>query len=219
MGWNNSGFFGGFFTRKAKGRRNASCKTRLKVEHRLLIEHLETRSLLSAAPIVLTESLSQTSYHQPLTLTAGLPSDATGSVTFKDGSTPLGSSSLVANSNALAFDGSTNYIDLGPTLNFTKTTPFSVSFWENSSSGALQEIIGKGSGFIDHTSPGWTIFNAYGYPGPGRAACLGQRFIPQPAADAGRPANLHRLRPGEFRAGRTAAENTRSAKAARQALL
>ena len=48
-------------------------------------------------------------------------------------------------------------------LAFTKTSAFSVSFWMNSGSGALQVIVGKGTGFNQHNSPGWTVFTAYGY--------------------------------------------------------
>ena len=102
-----------------------------------------------------------TVYGQPATFRAGLPSGLGGAVSFFDGSTPLGSSSLTTNSNALAFDGSTNYIDLGQTLNFTQTTAFSVSFWMKSTNYGLQMIVGKGDGFVDHTSPGWTVFTAY----------------------------------------------------------
>ncbi len=108
---------------------------------------------------------------QPVTLTASLPSSASGTVTFLNHGLPIPGQSSVTTlsppSQALDFNGATNYIDLGPsadsTLDFTKTSPFSVSFWMNSTNGAQQMIVGKGAGFYDHSSPGWTVFTAYGW--------------------------------------------------------
>ncbi len=100
---------------------------------------------------------------QSTTLTAELPPNATGTVAFQDGATDLGTASLTTSDEALQFDGSSTYVDLGRALAFTKVSPFSVSFWLQSSYTGLQMVIGKGDGFLDHTAPGWTVFTAYGY--------------------------------------------------------
>ncbi len=78
-------------------------------------------------------------------------------------------------SHALQFDGTSTCVDLGPALDFTKNSPFSVSFWMNSTAVDQQEIerlkwrgktndnldqqiVGKCARFFDHSAPGWTVF-------------------------------------------------------------
>ena len=133
-------------------------------ERKLTLEPLEDRRLLTATPISLVVAPNPAVYGQTVTAIAGLPAGATGTVSFYDGDTSLGSGSVGATTEpAMQFDGTSGYVNLGQNFKFTASTAFSVSFWIDSTNTAQQMIVGKGQGFVDHTSPGWTVFSAYGY--------------------------------------------------------
>ncbi len=126
-------------------------------------EPLEQRSLLSVS---LAVTPNPAVYGQPVTEIASLPAGTTGSVSFNDGTTVIGTATLQpAAGPALQFDGTSGYVDLGSSdaFNFQANEKFSVSFWINSTNTNQQMIVGKGQGFLGHNSPGWTVFSAYGF--------------------------------------------------------
>ena len=102
---------------------------------------------VTTVPVNLASAVDPATPDESLTISATLPANpalaanaSEGPSTFYDGTSELGSQTLAnanALGNALQFDGSTNYVNLGSTqnstLDFTMTSPFSVSFWMNSS--------------------------------------------------------------------------------------
>jgi hypothetical protein len=132
----------------------------------LVIEALEPRQLLTVVSPLLTADANPLVVGDSLRLAAVMPSDANGTIQFKDNGSPIGQEIPVqapSLSTALTFDGQDgSYVDLGQRLDFAKESQFSVSFWMNSTFGDQQMIIGKGIGFFNHDSPGWTVFSAGG---------------------------------------------------------
>ena len=116
--------------RGQKRRRNKSDKNRLKAEHRLRIEQLESRQLLSVSvPPVLTSSANPANYGSSVTFAAKMPTNATGNVTFKDGTSTLATESVTSPDGSAVLLGGTGGVTTNLTLASGSGFTMTISSW------------------------------------------------------------------------------------------
>ena len=100
----------------------------------------------AAGSVLLATSSTPSAYATPVTFTATMPSNATGTVTFKDGATILGTASIVSNSAAIM----TSALSVG-THSITASWPGDTNY-TSAVSTALSQTVNRASVTITATS-------------------------------------------------------------------
>jgi hypothetical protein len=111
----------------------------------LQIEPLEQRQMLSLSTLpLLTSSANPSNAGANVTLTASMPADATGTVTFDDGSTALAAPIPLSGSDALQFDGSSGSVSIPVKLSNRSAWTFTA--WVNEPDSGSQVLYSESNG-------------------------------------------------------------------------
>jgi hypothetical protein len=113
-----------------------------------------TQTVTKASPTeTLSSSLNPSPFNQPVTFTAKLPTNATGTVTFTSGSTALGTSTLT---NGVA-SISTSSLPVGSD---PITATYNADANNNTATASLTQTVNKSTPTVTVTTPGPSIFGA-----------------------------------------------------------